>query len=453
MIIFIFIYIGLLLLIGILDAFKIKSFDDYAVAGKNQNRFFVTMSLLATIIGASATMGVMGRVTTLGFPAFWWLGVGSIGLFFQAFFLSERVRALNANTVPDLVTKLTGKVPSIIVALIIIIAWPGIVASQILAMSSILALATNQENNRKLMLLVAIIVIIYTTIGGQLSVVKTDALQSVIIVIAFAATFVYLFFFSGNDASSTFNSVELFNSKYTATDFFIQLFIVGGTYLLGPDVISRNLVAKDGKTAKKSAIIAATTLVFFSVIVVLIGLFINNNFSDMGNTNPLIYIIDNVLPKPVSILLAIGLLSTLLSSADTCLVNISAILENDILRKNRVWAPRLWAAMFGVIALFIAFFKGDIIATLTGAYSVYAPGIVCPLFIAILTHKKYKLNVPIWIIATLIGGTCGAISTYVNPSLTYLPITGMALSLICSLLSIFFGCKINEDKNISEAEE
>jgi SSS family solute:Na+ symporter len=292
------------------------------------------------------------------------------------------------------------------------------------------------------MLIVAIVVIAYTIVGGQLSVIKTDALQFIIIGTAFIATFVYLFFFSKGDTAVVFSNIEFLNDRYGVKDLIIQLFIVGGTYLLGPDVISRNLVAKDGRTAKRSAIVAAVTLVFFALMVVLIGMFIIGNYDDLGDVNPLIYIIRNILPKPVAVLLAIGLLSTLLSSADTCLVNISSIIENDVFRKNRVWALRLWAGLIGLIAVIIAFFKGDIISMLTGAYSVYAPGIVFPLFVAIMTHKKKRLNVPLWVSACLIGGICGALNTYVLTSLTYLPISGMAISLVLAVLSYVFGDKV-----------
>ena len=166
MLVYVVIYVALLLLIGIADSFRIKSFEDFAVAGKKQTGAYVIMSLMATMIGASATMGVMGRVTTLGFPAFWWLAVGSVGLLLQAGFISEKIRALDANTLPELVNKLVGRTGSAIVAIIIVIAWPGIIASQILAMSSILALVTGRENNKTLMLIVALAVIVYTTIGG-----------------------------------------------------------------------------------------------------------------------------------------------------------------------------------------------------------------------------------------------------------------------------------------------
>lgn len=456
MTVYIIFYIAILLIIGIFDGFRVKSFEDYAVAGKRQSQAMVVMSLMATMIGASATIGVMGRVSSIGFPAFWWLAVGSIGLFIQAGFVSEKVRALEADTLPDAVGKLAGGGGKMIVAVIIIIAWPGIVASQIIAMSSILALVTGKENNKTLMLIVALAVVAYTMIGGQLSVIKTDAIQFVIILIAFAATFFYLFFFADGEGGAVLSEVRLFNDNYGIKELMIQFFIVGGTYLLGPDVMSRNLVAKDEKTAKKSTIIAGVLLLIFAIIISLVGLYIITNERDLKGLNPLLYIIKYVLPKPIGVLLALGLLSTLLSSADTCLVNISSIIEFDVLKRNKVWEARLWAAVVGMAAVMIAFSNSDIISMLTGAYSVYAPGIVCPLFAAICCHGKREFDKRLWLAAVCAGGLCGAVSTYgsyIAPSLLQnrfvvndLPITGMGISLLLAVFAVLKGQKQDYNK-------
>ncbi|MDD6327865.1 MAG: hypothetical protein PUA62_05385 [Lachnospiraceae bacterium] len=445
---YVVIYVGILLVIGIMDCFKVKNFDDFAVAGKRQSLVLVLLSLMATMVGASATIGIMGRVSSLGFPAFWWLAVGSVGLFLQSVFLSERIREYDADTLPNLVGKLVGKGGASIVAIIIVISWPGIVASQIVAMSSILAFVTGKANNKTLMLIVAIAVILYTIVGGQLSVIKTDALQFIIITVAFVATFIYLFFFAKGDTKVVTDNICLFNDKYTGKDLLIQLFIVGGTYLLGPDVISRNLVAKDGKTAKKSARIASAFLLLFSIMIVMIGMWILGNVSELDGQNPLLYIISDVLPMPIGVLMAVGLLSTLLSTADTCLVNLASILEHDVLKRNKVGELRVLAGIIGAVAVVIAFYKGDIIAQLTGAYSVYAPGIVCPLFVALLTAKKKKLCIPLWILAVVCGGLCGALNTYVWKDLSYLPITGMGISLVLAVLSYVFGKECNREGTV-----
>lgn len=445
MLVYVILYAVILLVIGVIDFFKIKDFEDFAVAGKKQSQAFVVMSFMATMIGASATVGIMARVSSIGFPAFWWLAVGSIGLFLQSAFLSQKIRDLDANTLPNLVGMLTGRVGQIIVAMIIVISWPAIVASQIMAMSSIISIFTGKADNKLVILIVSIIVILYTTIGGQLSVVKTDAIQFIIIAVSFVGAFVYLFLFGHGDNQAVFQQIEFLNDKYQVKDFIIQIFIVGGAYLLGPDVVSRNLLAKDGKTAKKSSRTAGFILLAFSFIIVLLGLWVITNEPELAGANPLFYIITDVLPKPLGVLLAMGILSTILSSTDTCLVNISSIIENDILRRNKIWEMRLWAIVIGTLAVLMAFYNTDIIATLSGAYSVYTPGVVFPLLVAILAHGKRHIHKGIWIFSVVCGGSMGIISTYINPALDKLPLLGMGISLVISLLAVFCGGKVEKE--------
>jgi SSS family solute:Na+ symporter len=214
--------------------------------------------------------------------------------------------------------------------------------------------------------------------------------------------------------------------------------VVGGTYFLGPDIISRNLVSKDGKTAKKAAGLAGLVLIVFAVIIVLIGMWVKYNVDSevLAGQNPLVYLINNVIPRPIGIILAIGLISALLSSADTCLINAASIVEKDILKRDKVTEIRGWVLVLGVVAIVIAVGKSDIISILTGAYSVYAPGVVFPLLIAILCHGRRKIRPAIWVLAVLCGGVCGAITTYTPYGFYELPLIGMGISLVVALLSV-----------------
>ena len=68
MLVAIIIYIVMLVGIGIYDSFGIKDFGDFAVAGKRQTFIRVFLSLMVTMIGASATIGVVDHVVQIGFP-------------------------------------------------------------------------------------------------------------------------------------------------------------------------------------------------------------------------------------------------------------------------------------------------------------------------------------------------------------------------------------------------
>lgn len=436
MLIAIIIYILILIGVGVFDAFKVKNFEDYAVAGKRQSFIFVFLSLMATMIGASATIGMTDRVVQIGFPAFWWLGVGTIGLILQSVLLSEKIRALDANTLPDVAMKTVGKGGKTLLALIIAVSWVGIIAAQIVSIVKIMSFVVTGVNQRNLVIVISIIVILYTLVGGQLSVIKTDAIQSWLIAIGVLATFIYLFTCKGQNNAEILSNVHLLNKDFNMLDWMNLFFITGGAYFLGPDIISRNLVSKDGKTAKKAAFVSGVCLFFFSAVITLTGMWVVSNVGDIGGQNPLLYIIHNVVPAPIAVILCLALISTLLSSADTCLINAASIVEYDLLKRDKVNEIRVIVGILGVASLLIALFKSDIIGLLTGAYSIYTPGIVFPLFMAIWFHGKRKVWKPAWYAAVIIGGGMGILNTYLSIGSEYFPLIGMGISLGLSIVSV-----------------
>jgi len=456
------IYFFVLGFICIRDLFKVKNFDDYVVAGRKQSSPFVFMSLMATVLGASATVGIAARAESIGFAAFWWLAVGAIGFWFQAAFLSKPVHDLDVRTLPEIAEKTVGKTGRKLVALIIAVSWIGIIAAQFAAVAGFIGLVLGHDAGTQSVLITAVIVIVYTLLGGQLSVVRTDALQFGILTLGFFAAAVYLFGgFSGIEnaahsagltaSSSTVNSAglatfgnfNLLNEKFGISDLAIMLFTIGGAYFLGPDVISRNLVAKDATSARKAVVAGSFAILAFSVIIVLLGMWAATYAPATAGstTNPLFRLASGVLPLPLAALLSVGLLSALLSSADTCLINSAAIFGSDILNTRRISVVRISVVVIGFIATYLALQGKDIIGLLTMAYSVYTPGIVAPLAVAIIAHKEFKVKKTLWYAGVIIGGLFGLIpailaSTAKIQSPAYLPLVGIAISLAFALASL-----------------
>lgn len=440
-------YLLIFILISIFDLKKITSFTDYAVAGRIQGTFAVTMSLLATVVGASTTIGITDTVYGIGFPGIWWLAFGAIGLILQSIFISKKVRETKADTLPDLARITVGKSAEMIIALIIVISWLGVIAGQLVAMNSLISFATGRSD-KWLFVIVSIVVIAYTMIGGQTSVVKTDKLQFIVIVLGIILCCGYLYLVRGDDSSSVANNIQLINENYRPMNLLNQFFVIGGVYFLGPDIISRNFISKDETIAKKSAMIAGICLFIFSIFITLIGMWARYNITpeNLGDSKTLMYIA-NILPKFISVPLIFGLLSAILSSTDTCLINASSIFVKDILKKESVKYIRITVVVIGLFATALAVLgRGDIMSLLTGAYSIYTPGIIFPLLIAILCHSKNGVKTGIWIAAVILGGLFGLVGTYFSNVLTSLnlpefissnlTLIGMGVSLILSLLSI-----------------
>ena len=441
------IFLILLIGIGVMDSKKTKDFKAYSTAGKNQSLSAVVMTLLATTIGASATVGVADTVNQIGFPGIWWLLFGAVGLVLQSLLISEKVRATDADTLPDLARITVGRSAEIIISLVIVISWIGIIAGQFVAMNGIITFATGMDS-KVLYAIVAAIVIVYTFMGGQLSVVKTDKIQLIFVVLGLVACLAYLYIFKGDNNAAIASNIELLNANYGPINLITQFFVIGGVYFLGPDILSRNLISKDEKIAKKSALIAGIIFIGFALVVTLIGLWVKINVpaESMGKLGALMYVI-SIVPKPLSILMGLCLLAAILSSTDTCLINASTILVKDIFKKDDVKLVRIAVTILGALALVMALSgRGDILTLLTGAYSVYTPGVIFPLLISILCYKNKKLNKALWISGVIVGGVCGLAGTYFGNTLisvgipailiTNLSLIGMGLSLIFSCLSI-----------------
>ena len=311
-------------------------------------------------------------------------------------------------------------------------------------------------------MIVSAVVIIYTLIGGQSSVVKTDKLQFIIIIVSTVLCCAYLYLVKGDATGNVATNIELLNDNYTTRNLLTQFFVIGGVYFLGPDIISRNFISRDENIAKKSALIAGIGLFGFSLVITLIGLWIRFNVTpdQLADSKALMYIA-GVLPKYISIPLIFGLLSAILSSTDTCIINASSIFVKDIMKRESVRDIRITVAVIGSIAIVLAVSgRGDIMSLLTGAYSVYTPGVIFPLLVAILSYRKKGVRPALWISAVIVGGLFGIAGTYFGALLAKLALPqmiidnltliGMLLSLLLSLISVKWS---SQNKMSSEEEQ
>ena len=453
LLVFLILYVIFLLLLAFID--KANNFTDFAVAGKRQKSSAVTLSILATVVGGSATIGIIDTTYSIGFPAVWWLFFGGIGLILQGLFISKKVRSLNADTLPDAAGKLVNRPAEIVISLIIVISWIGVIAGQLIALNNIISLLLG-SSSKPVFVVVSLAVIAYTTIGGQLSVVKTDMLQFLLVVLGILFTLCYLYLFKGDANQAIFSQVELLNGGYQPINLFTQLFVIGGVYFLGPDIMSRNLLSKDSKTAKKSALISGCALFFYTIVIVLIGMWAKFHIApeQVKQMGAFMSVIEKVLPFPVKVIMVIGLISAVLSSIDTCIINAATIFVRDLLKKQNVNLIRLTVVVLGALALVFALSgSGDIIKVLQNAYSVYTPGVIFPLTIAILSYEKHPLNKNLWLSAVICGGLFGILGSYGINLVTKLSLPawfssnmsliGMFLSLILALCSVNYSKKIN----------
>lgn len=414
-----------------------KSFEEFSVAGKNQGSMTVLLALFASVIGASATLGIAEKTAAQGESAIWFLVAGCAGLLLQGLLLSSKIRALDVNTLPELAEKTIGRTNALFISLIIFISWTGIVAAQFVALADIVSTLFSVDFNLGLIVAGAAVTL-YTMAGGQGAVVKTARIHALFIFGGIAAAFIWCACHA-DVASASFlqdGDCTRFLKGVTPMSLLYLLFIVGGTYFLGPDIISRNLISRDGHVAKRAALVSALVLLVFAFLVVGTSAFgATQVLSAERAQNPLVALIRNLLPLPLAVILAIALISALISSADTCLVNAATIFEYNVLRHKRVGVIRVLICLMGVAAVVLGLVNRGIMSLLVGAYSIYSPGVVVPLTIGILCYGKKKIRPRLMFAAIIAGSVCGLIAQFA-PLPEVLTSSGSApLALVGMLLS------------------
>ena len=291
------------------------------------------------------------------------------------------------------------------------------------------------------------IVVLYTAAGGQLSVVRTDAVQWAVLCagLAGAAVWVWAANRGGAEVVGAARTAVpgLLNAQFGARELIAMALPVWGAFFLGPDLVSRNFVARDGTTAARAAVWGAVALVGVSVVVTWLGIHAGAVLGETGTGNPLFglaFARTSGWMRVVGLLLGLGLLSALLSSADTCLMNAAAILCQDMLGIRRVGAVRVAVVALGTAAIGLTQGGKGIIEMLLAAYAVYTPGVAMPLAVAIWAHGRRRTNLWLWGTAVVAGGGCG-LAAALGWGPAWLSAAGMGLSLAFAVGSLRKGGK------------
>ncbi len=427
-------YGALLLAIAFASLKYNSSFDNFLVAGRVQPRFLIIASMLASTIGGGITIGTVSKAYAMGFAAFWFVAAGSLAHFLQGGLLSKKVRDSEALTLSDLAGKLGGRASRKLVSLIIVLTWTGIAAGQFLAASKVLSTMTGL-GHAWAVLAAAAFLLVYTLIGGQKSVLRTDFFQFGVLAIALLASLAWLFIARTPAPGSI--RIELFSPKFGPLDLAYYLVVVAGSYFICPMMFSRILSTDSPANARKASFTSGFGMLAFAFAITAIGLWARATGFDAGKLDPLNAIIKNALPKGLGILMLLGILAAILSTADTVLLTAAGILENDLLEGKSLPRVRLWVALIAVIGAVIALFQTDIVDLLLRTYQGYTSGIVPALLVAILAIGKRKLEPRLLFAAILSGYLLGFGSSYLaDPTLQKLgAFAGLAVSAILALLA------------------
>jgi SSS family solute:Na+ symporter len=425
-------YCALFIGMGIYEFVKRKDFEEFAVAGRRFGAGTVGVSMVASCVGASATIGMTGLAFSAGFPAFWWLGSGVAGLLVLGTFLAARVRESGVYTLPDMAQQFISPAARRLMAVIIIPAWTSILAAQYIAAGKIVTTLTGMGEVSALAICAGLITA-YTVLGGQNSILKSDAVQFGLL----GGGLLLALYFTGTASPVTLDAVplQLTNDAFPLSRWSYFMLIVGGSYVVCPMLFGRLLSARDDRQARRGTFVAAAGLALSALVIVGIGLYARG-LAPAG-TDPdaiLTRIVPGVMPGWAGTVLLFALLSAIVSSADSCLHTAATILEHDLLGDTNLARCRLIMLGLGLAALGVARSGGSILSLLLAANDIYVCGVVAPMGVAILAHGRRRINVRAMILAMVLGGLCGVAAAWTGAKeFSY---AGVAVSFTFSVLSV-----------------
>jgi SSS family solute:Na+ symporter len=405
-------YFVLIIGIGLWSKKRADSRDGFFVAHRSGTTFLITGSLLATIIGGSATVGLAGLGFERGLTGAWWLLVGSLGLLILGA-LAGRIRGFSLYTLPELVERQYDRRAGLATSILIIVAWTGVVAGQIVAAGRVLSVLAS-GSAVFWMLMFTVILVVYAALGGQYSVVRTDAIQAVVLVVGILLALGFLLPLVGGLGGLKASLPPEYFSFPLSSGFgwkalLSLLLLVGATYVVGPDMYTRLFCAREGNTAQRSVLVTSLLVLLFAFIIALIGMSARVLTPDIPAEQAFPQMIREALPSGVGVLVLVALVAALMSSADTCLLSQSVILTEDVIKRFRpiderriLLLARLSIVVLGLVAAGLAITLKGVISALLFAYTIFTCGLVAPV---VAGFYKDRLGVTRHgALAALIGG-------------------------------------------------
>ena len=396
------VYLLALVIYGLVIAHKkVKTADDMVTGGHRIPFIILVGSLLATWCGGGGITGSAGVVYSGG-P---WVGAITfaappIGIILL-YFIAGKVRKSNKVTVPEIMEARYGKTASIISALCVMLAYVGVLATQLKAAADILVLlcsSSGVELSHGMALTICTVVIVVITVGGgMVSVAYSDAVSALIMIGGFFLAIPFLI----NVANS--QGLTLPEAKTTITGGMSGVEILGYflpslALMLGDqNMLQRFASAKNSDEAKKSNIgMFIGEILVVASIIALVTQAAKLYPTLETPSNVVFQVAVDYLPLAFGALVMCACMAFIVTTADSYLLSSATNLTNDIYEKyirkdatdkQKMLVLRVTIVVFSAIAVALTLYFPTVLALQMTAYTMYGAAITPAILFALFSKR------------------------------------------------------------------
>lgn len=458
-------YLAFVIGLGLFLKKKQESETDYFLAGKSLLWPVIGFSLFASNMGSISLVGLAESGYSSGFGVFSyeWMAIVILilfAVFFLPYYLKNKIY-----TIPEFLEKRYGRLARTYFSLVTILLNVFIdIASGLFAGAIVIQMAFPELGLVTIIWGISIIAAFYTFLGGLASVVYSDTVQAILLIISsLIVTFIALDHVGGWEALTAKVDASFFKVIKPASDpdlpwpgLFSGVFLLGFYFWVTNQFIAqRALAAKDTRQGQWGALFAGflkLSTLFIMILPGVLALVLFPNLGDPKQAYPtLIY---TLLPSGLLGLTLAGFVAALMSSVDSGLNAAATLFTFDFYKK---WYPDA-SPKKGIRVAKIAIFGFMLIAAIWAPFIDSFPSLwdylqmvlsfICPpvvaLFIFGLFTKKVNrkgANAAI-VVGVILGAASIAYQAYLNgnPGLEsilphYLYLAGI-IFVICSAVLV-----------------
>lgn len=369
-------YLILLLGVGAWKAFRVKTHEDFALAGRSLSPWILVGTMLATWIGTGSILGNAGKAYEIGLAALILPAGGVLGIALLTQ-ISGKIRGMDTFTVPEIIYNRFGSGARNWTVVALVMAYLVIVSYQYNAGGAVLHTIFNSGGDQAWMtleratMIAALFIILYTVLAGLLSVVYTDVANGMIMTLVLIIAFPILWLKAGGMAGM--EQAFLLQGNPEKISFWGR---ISGmqmiNYMLPPFLLvlgDANMYQRFSAAATKRGIKKATLILILAVLVIECLIIATAAVSaslvpDAANgRHILIYIAANFLPDLLGGLFFATIIGIIISTADSYLLVPATTLMRDIYQtyinseaddKKIVLYSRLLVIILGFVAWIIS---------------------------------------------------------------------------------------------------
>ncbi|HWP82267.1 MAG TPA: sodium:solute symporter family protein [Bacteroidota bacterium] len=370
----ILLYVLLQLLLGYTVSRRIRTEDDYLLAGRNLGYVLATFSIFATWFGAESCIGTAGAAYAEGIS-----GVAAdpfgyaVCLFLMGLFFAVPLWRMKLTTIADFFRIRFSASTERVIAVIMIptsLLWA---AAQIRAFGLVLSASSVLEVSTAVTV-AATAVIAYTIMGGMLADAMTDIVQGFILIAGLALLAVTLIADSGGiiAALQSVPAERLALSSSGTQGVITSVLRTAETWaipILGSvtaqEMVSRVLASRSPMIARRSSLMAGGTYLLVGLIPLGVGLLGSSILPGLDQPEQILPMVAQQHFSTIGYIVFAGaLVSAILSTVDSALLAASGIFCHNILiplqpqmeEHTKVRIQRLGVFVMGLLAYMLAMY-------------------------------------------------------------------------------------------------